>query len=85
MSIEKNRALLKGLLLACPFELPLHDCHLGHLRMLSKKARFAIADAMEPHEIEEHLLAHRNCLMERTKTRSQVHRAAPAFAGEQRI
>ena len=85
MSIEKNKAFLKGLLLGCPFELALHDCPLGHLRTLPKGERFAIVDAMEPHEIEEHLLTHRNCLMERRKTRSLAHRAAPAFAGEQRI
>ncbi len=85
MSIEKNRFVLKGLLLGCPFELPLHDCPLGHLRMLPKEERIAIADAMEPHEIEEHLLLHRNCSMERRKTRPPARRRLPTFAGEQRI
>ena len=85
MSVGRNRALLKGLLLGCPFELPLHDCPLSHLRMLPKEERIAIADSMEPHDIEEHLLNHRNCLMERRKTRSPIRRPAPAFAGEQRI
>ena len=85
MSLEKNRALLKALLLGCPFELALHYCSLCHLRTLPKEERFAIVDAMEPHEIEEHLLTHSNCLMRRRKTRSPAERAAIAFAGEQRI
>jgi hypothetical protein len=85
MSVEKNRALLKGLLLACPFELARHDCPLGHLRTLPKERRLAIADAMEPHEIEEHLLNHRNCLMERRKTRTPINRPKPSVSREQRI
>ena len=85
MSVEKNRVLLKGLLLGCPFEVPLHDCPLGHLRMLPKRERIAIADSMESYVIEENLLKNRNCLMERRKTRTPVRRPAPTLAGEQRI
>jgi hypothetical protein len=85
MSVERNRVLIKGLLLGCPFEVPLHDCPLSHLRMLPKQERIAIADSMEPHEIEEYLLNHGNCLMERRKTRTPTIRPAPTFAGEQRI
>ena len=85
MFMEEKRALLKGLLLSCPFELAHHDCPLGHLRKLPKDVRMAIADSLEPHEIEEHLLNHRNCLMERRRTRPVVRRPAPAFSSEQRI
>ena len=85
MSVEKNRVLLKGLLLGCPFEVPLHDCPLAHLRMLSKEERLAIAESMEPHDIEENLLAHRNCLLARKKLRIPARQHTPAFAGEQRI
>jgi hypothetical protein len=85
MSIERNRALLKSLLLCCPFEMPLHNCPLAHLRTLAKQERIAIADAMEPYEIEEHLLNHRNCSMQRRKTRTPTRSPAPTFAGQQHI
>lgn len=85
MSVEKSRFLLKGLLLGCPFEVPLHDCPLGHLRTLPKQERMAIADFMEQHDIEEHLLNHRNCLMERSKTHALIIRPAPTFVSERRI
>jgi len=66
MDLEKMRAWLKDLMLACPFGEETEACPAGEMRALPPPERMAAVDTMSPETIEQILLFHQSCLRRRT-------------------
>jgi len=66
VDLEKMRAWLKGLVLACPFGEETETCPAVEMRVLPLQERLVTVDAMSPEKIEQILLFHQSCLRRRT-------------------
>lgn len=83
MSLNFNKNWLKSLLLECPFGSPRKKCPAKRLRRLSREGRIGVVESMPPHVIEEYLLSHKNCVLERETARregSSRRRGTPLVA-----
>lgn len=67
MYLDLKRNWLRSLLLECPFGTPLKSCPLEEIRKLPEEEGIRAIEALSPHVLEEYLLHHGNCMLEREK------------------
>jgi hypothetical protein len=62
MDIKQKKIWIKGLVLDCPYDVPLADCALMDIRKEPIKTRFIKVNAMTYKQLDEIITHHRQCL-----------------------
>jgi hypothetical protein len=68
MDITQKKIWVKGLVIDCPYDVPLADCALKDIRKEPMNTRFIKVNAMSHKQLDEIIAHHRQCLSIREST-----------------